>query len=200
MYDKTRVLDLSSAAAATVLGSRSLTRGLIGSVVFAGLTIVGANVYIPLMPVPVTLQTLFVLLAGAAIGGRYGTLSQVLYVGMGAAGVPVFAGHLGGLSVFAGPTGGYLLSFLIIPYLVSRLMGRLPTLRRQVFAFSVGTGLIFVLGVSHLAVIYTSDLSLALRLGMLPFIPGAIFKIFAATSITRSYQALRSRSRSLGAN
>jgi hypothetical protein len=74
---------------------------LIGSVVFAGLTIVGANVYIPLMPVPVTLQTLFVLLAGAAIGGRYGTLSQILYVGMGAAGVPVFAGHLGGLSVFA---------------------------------------------------------------------------------------------------
>ncbi|MCK4773298.1 MAG: hypothetical protein KAT30_00880, partial [Candidatus Krumholzibacteria bacterium] len=66
MYGKTRVLDLSSAAAATVLGSRSLTRGLIGSVVFAGLTIVGANVYIPLMPVPVTLQTLFVLLAGAA--------------------------------------------------------------------------------------------------------------------------------------
>ena len=200
MYGKTRVLDLSSAAAATVLGSRSLTRGLIGSVVFAGLTIVGANVYIPLMPVPVTLQTLFVLLAGAAIGGRYGTLSQILYVGMGAAGVPIFAGHLGGLSVFAGPTGGYLLSFLIVPYLVSRLMGRLPTLRRQVFAFSVGTGLIFVLGVSHLAVIYTSDLSLALRLGMLPFIPGAIFKVFAATSITRSYQALRSRSRSSGAN
>ena len=200
MYGKTRVLDLSSAAAVTVLGSRSLARGLFGSVVFAGLTIVGANVYIPLMPVPVTLQTLFVLLAGAAIGGRYGTLSQILYVGMGAAGVPVFAGHLGGLSVFAGPTGGYLLSFLIVPYLVSRLMGRLPTLRRQVFAFSVGTGLIFVLGVSHLAVIYTSDLSLALRLGMLPFIPGAIFKVFAATSITRSYQALRSRSRSSGAN
>ena len=200
MYGKTRVLDLSSAAAATVLGSRSVARGLFGSVVFAGLTIVGANVYIPLMPVPVTLQTLFVLLAGAAIGGRYGTLSQILYVGMGAAGVPIFAGHLGGLSVFAGPTGGYLLSFLIVPYLVSRLMGRLPTLRRQVFAFSVGTGLIFVLGVSHLAVIYTSDLSLALRLGMLPFIPGAIFKVFAATSITRSYQALRSRSRSSGAN
>jgi len=200
VYGKTRVLDLSSAAAATVLGSRSVARGLFGSVVFAGLTIVGANVYIPLMPVPVTLQTLFVLLAGAAIGGRYGTLSQILYVGMGAAGVPIFAGHLGGLSVFAGPTGGYLLSFLIVPYLVSRLMGRLPTLRRQVFAFSVGTGLIFVLGVSHLAVIYTSDLSLALRLGMLPFIPGAIFKVFAATSITRSYQALRSRSRSSGAN
>jgi biotin transport system substrate-specific component len=200
VYDKTRVLDLNSAAAATVSGSRALARGLIGSVVFAVLTIVGANVYIPLMPVPVTLQTLFVLLAGAAIGGRYGTLSQVLYVGMGAAGVPVFAGHLGGLSVFAGPTGGYLLSFLIVPYLVSRLMGRLPTLRRQVFSFSVGTGLIFVMGVSHLAVVYTSDLSLALRLGMLPFIPGAIFKIFAATSITRSYQALRSRSRSRRSN
>ncbi|MCK5407932.1 MAG: biotin transporter BioY, partial [Candidatus Krumholzibacteria bacterium] len=56
------------------MGSRSVARGLFGSVVFAGLTIVGANVYIPLMPVPVTLQTLFVLLAGAAIGGRYGTL------------------------------------------------------------------------------------------------------------------------------
>ena len=174
-------------------GSRRVLYGIIGAVVFAGLTFVGANITIPLMPVPITMQTLFVLLGGAVVGGRYGALGQFMYVGAGAMGLPVFASHLGGLGILAGPTGGYLYSFIITPLLISALLGRSRSIAWQAAVFTAGTALIFVFGVAHLALFYTHDLTTALRVGFLPFVPGAIFKIAAAVSIYRSYTALRGR-------
>ena len=61
----------------------------------------------------------------------------------------------------------------------------------QILVFSLGTTIIFAAGLIHLAVFYTSGISEAIRVGLLPFIPGAVFKIVAATSITRSYTALK---------
>jgi biotin transport system substrate-specific component len=162
----------------------------VGVVAFTGLTAVGAHIYLPLTPVPMTLQTLFVLLAGAVIGGRRGALSQTAYVALGAFGVPLFAGSLGGWGVLAGPTGGYLVSFAVVPFVVGALLRSSRSTARQVLAFSVGTALIFAMGVAHLAVFWTHDVAQALRVGLLPFIPGAVFKIVAATSISRSYSAL----------
>jgi biotin transport system substrate-specific component len=179
-------------SAATGARTTSAARNLVGVVIFSGLTVLGANVYVPLIPVPITLQTLFVLLAGAAIGSRNGSLSQIIYLGLGAAGLPVFAGHLGGWGVLSGPTGGYLVSFLIVPWLVGRLLRRSGTVGWHLFVFTAGTAVIFLLGVTHLAVFYTHDWYSALRLGLLPFLPGAVFKVIAATSITRAYRALRS--------
>lgn len=193
MYYRSTAATTADGAVVPTSGSRSVARGLAGAAVFAGLTVLGANIYIPLLPVPVTLQTLFVLLAGATIGARYGALSQVFYVGLGAAGLPVFAGHLGGWGVLAGPTGGYLLSFLIVPLLIGRLMERSNKIRWQVLVFAAGTAVVFVMGISHLAVFYTNDWPAAVRFGLLPFIPGAVFKVFAATSISRAYGALRHR-------
>jgi biotin transport system substrate-specific component len=158
--------------------------------VFAGLTAVGAHIYIPLTPVPITLQTLFVLLAGAVIGARRGALSQVLYVGLGALGLPVFAGSLGGLGIIAGPTGGYIVSFAVVPFLVGAMLRRSNSISWQIFSFSAGTALIFCFGIAHLAAFWTHNLAEAIRMGLLPFIPGAVFKIAAAISITRSYRAL----------
>jgi biotin transport system substrate-specific component len=163
--------------------------------VFAGLTFVGANIVIPLLPVPITLQTLFVLLAGAAIGGRYGALGQAAYMGAGVVGLPVFAGGLGGPAVLGGPTGGYLLSFLVVPLVVGALVKRSRSLPWLLFSFTVGTVIIFAFGVTHLAAWYTGDASEALRVGLLPFLPGAVFKILAATSIARTYWALTDRRR-----
>ncbi len=75
---------------------------------FAALTAVGAYVAVPLpfSPVPVTLQTLFVYLSGLVLGGRRGALSQLVYLLLGASGIPVFAGGRGGVGVIFGPTGG----------------------------------------------------------------------------------------------
>ncbi|HEX5131891.1 MAG TPA: biotin transporter BioY [Candidatus Krumholzibacteria bacterium] len=157
---------------------------------FAGLTVVGANIVIPIQPVPITLQTLFVLLAGASIGRGWGTLSQALYVGLGAAGLPLFAGGASGLALLGGPTGGYLLSFLIAPFIVGALLRRSSRIAWQAASFAIGTVVILALGVTHLTVFYTHDVGQALTLGVLPFLPGAVFKITAAVSIYRSSQAL----------
>jgi biotin transport system substrate-specific component len=181
--------------APTLAADRTRSAALIalGAVSFAVLTWVGANVYIPLTPVPVTLQTLFVLLAGSVAGRRAGAASQLMYVGAGALGLPVFAGGLGGWGVIAGPTGGYLLSFLVAPWIVSGLVSRHGSLGGQIAAFAAGTGVIFVFGITHLALFYTGDLSAAISVGLVPFIPGAVVKVVAAVSIHRSATALRDR-------
>lgn len=170
-----------------------LVVGLTGAVVFAILTWVGANVYVPLEPVPVTLQTLFVLLAGAFIGTRYGLASQLLYVTAGAAGLPAFAGGAAGWAILTGPTGGYLLSFLVAPVVVSVVIRRNPGLVGQAAAFTLGTMVIFALGISHLALFYTHDVAAAVQVGLVPFIPGAFLKIAAAISIYGVYGAWRHR-------
>jgi len=191
----TRVIGIGrsdrSEASAAVLATAatkqlSVLHTVAGAVAFAALTFVGAHIYVPLQPVPVTMQTLFVLLAGAAIGGRIGGLSQLLYVGIGAAGLPVFAGGTAGIGVLAGPTGGYLASFVVAPLVVSALIRRSGSIAGQTGAFVAGTMVVFVMGVSHLAAVYTHDLASALRFGLLPFIPGALVKIAAAVGIYRA--------------
>ena len=182
-------------AAVSGNAARSRTLLLFAALIalFAALTFVGANIVIPLQPVPITMQTLFVLLAGAMIGGVRGSLSQTLYVGAGAAGLPIYAGGLGGWAIVAGPTGGYLAAFIVAPFVVAALIGRSQRLAWHVGVFTLATAVIFALGVLHLTLFYTHDLASALRLGLLPFLPGAVFKIVAAVSIYRSYIALRSR-------
>jgi biotin transport system substrate-specific component len=157
---------------------------------FAGLTALGALMEIPLQPVPITMQTLFVLLAGASIGRGWGTLSQWLYVGLGVMGVPLFATGSAGLAILGGPTGGYLVGFLVAPWVVGTLLRRSDRIGWQAMAFVVGKLVILTLGVAHLALFYTHDLSRAIAVGALPFLPGGVFKILAALSIYRSSTAL----------
>jgi biotin transport system substrate-specific component len=83
----------------------------------AALTAVGAYVHIPLGPVPIVLQNLFVLLAGLLLGSRWGAISIGIYLLVGAIGIPVFAGAKGGIAHFMGPTGGYLFGFLLASYI-----------------------------------------------------------------------------------
>src|SRR3989338_884787 len=99
---------------------RQIMQGMILAALFAALTAVAAQVKIPLSftPVPITLQTLMVLLSGAMLGARYGALSQFIYLVLGAAGLPVFAGGSGGIASLFGPTGGYLFSYPIAAFIV----------------------------------------------------------------------------------
>lgn len=184
MTTSTRALPTSRTAPA------ALVLGLLGAITFAALTWIGALIRIPLEPVPITLQTLFVLLAGAMAGRGFGSLSQLLYVGGGMLGLPILAGGAVGWGVLAGPTGGYLLSFLVVPPLVGWLVRRSSRLWWHVAAFTLATAVIFAMGVAHLALFFTHNLGRALAVGLVPFLPGAVFKIVAATSIYRSGLAL----------
>jgi biotin transport system substrate-specific component len=170
---------------------RHVAIGVLSVVLFAGLTFVGTHIRIPLYPVPITLQTLFVLLSGAVLGRRLGSLSQSVYLGLGAIGAPIFAGSLAGLGVLAGPTGGYLIGFAVAPLFVGSLIGRRTEAWWSAAVFSIGTLIILALGVLHLTLFYTHSLADSLRVGCLPFLPGDMLKVVAAVSIYRSYRGIR---------
>jgi biotin transport system substrate-specific component len=151
---------------------------------FALLTAVGAKISVPLpgTPVPVTLQTFFVTLAGALIGARLAAASQLTYLAAGVAGVPVFA-FGAGIGHLFGPTGGYLLAFPLGAAVVGRLCGdNRASAVRIAGACTAGTLLILALGVAQLSVL-TGDFGRAVRLGALPFLLGDVIKIALATIV-----------------
>jgi biotin transport system substrate-specific component len=172
---------------------RRVVIGTLGAAAFAILTYVGANVVIPLQPVPITLQTLFVLLTGAVLGRGYGLMGQSLYLGAGAMGLPIFAGSASGIAILGGPTGGYLLGFAVAPIVIGALINRRRSVWWQALVFYLGSQVVLGLGVVHLTVFHTHSLMHSLQVGYLPFIPGDLLKIGAAVSIYRSYDALAHR-------
>jgi biotin transport system substrate-specific component len=93
-------------------------KGLVYAALFGALTAAGAFIVIPLLPVPITAQTFFLNIAAVLLGGSLGAVSQFIYVMLGVVGIPVFAGGKAGLGVIFGPTGGYLLGFIISAFLI----------------------------------------------------------------------------------
>jgi biotin transport system substrate-specific component len=153
---------------------------------FGALTAVGAYILIPLPPVPITLQTLFVNLAGALLGGTLGALSQVVYILLGVIGLPVFAGGKAGAGVLLGPTGGYLIGFVVGAYVI----GKLTAIRRKpgfiwlICAMSIGIAIVYMIGIIQLMAVAKLDFNRAIAIGLLPPLPGDILKIIIAALIT----------------
>lgn len=148
---------------------------------FALLTALGALVRVPLpgTPVPLTMQVFAVLLAGAALGRGYGAGSQLLYLGLGAAGLPLFAQCSAGLAMLACPTAGYLAAFPLAAWLTGWL-GRSRGVRGLLAAMLAGVAGIYALGSLHLALALHVPLSVALLLGVLPFVAADAAKASAA--------------------
>ena len=143
---------------------------------------VTAQIAIPLgfSPVPITGQTFGVLLIGALYGARRGALTVIAYLAEGAAGLPVFAAFGAGAAHLLGPTGGYLVGFVPAAFLVGVLAQRgwdrwfLTT----VAAMVAGNLVIFIVGATWLTAFIDADL--AITLGVVPFLPGAVVKIVLA--------------------
>ncbi len=156
---------------------------LIGVSAFIFLTAVGALIRIPLpfTPVPLTLQTFFVLLSGALLGRRLGPLSQGGYVCLGVFGVPLFAGGGGYLHIL-GPTGGYLIGFIVASWIVGRLLdsGKGLPFIKVLPVMALASLVIYLLGTVHLALVVNVGLRKAIFMGVLPFIPGDTLKVLAA--------------------
>ncbi|MPZ87085.1 MAG: biotin transporter BioY [Nitriliruptorales bacterium] len=151
------------------------------------LTAVCAQIAIPLepfSPVPITAQTFAVLLTGAALGPLRGALGQGLYVGMGMF-LPFYSEGGSGLAHLVGPTGGYLIGFVVAGWLIGALArrGQDRRVHRALLAFGLGHLVIFTFGVSWLAVVANLDLRGALLAGLVPFIPGMILKTALAAGL-----------------
>lgn len=139
-----------------------------------------SQVQIPLQPVPITGQTFGVLLIGALLGSRRGAASMLTYVGMGAIGLPVFAGGAAGLSRLAGPTAGYLVGFVIAAAVVGFLSRRGWDRRvgTTALAMSLGTVVIYIFGVTWLSRFV--GWSQVLATGVAPFLIGDATKLALA--------------------
>ncbi len=150
---------------------------------FAVLTAAGAYIIIPLpySPVPLTLQTLFVMLSGAVLGKRGALSSQLIYIMLGASGLPVFAGGGSGIGYLFGPTGGYVAGFALGAYAGGLLSDKgHPFIGMGAVAF-----IIYSAGLFWLARVTGRTLPESAAIGFLPFLPGDIVKFAAACAIYR---------------
>jgi biotin transport system substrate-specific component len=156
-------------------------------VAFAGILAAAAQVSIaiPGTPVPVTLQPLVVVLAGLMLGPTLGAASMLTYLAAGAAGLPVFS-PIGapGILRFIGPTGGYLFAVPVAAFAAGFVAQRYPALLGRWAGAMLGMVLIFVGGITQLAILHKS-LAVGFALGVTPFAAFDILKALVAAVIAR---------------
>jgi len=159
---------------------------------FAALTAVGAFISVPFYPVPLTLQTLFTLLAAMTLGSVMGASSQIIYVLLGLIGLPVFAGFKAGIGILFGPTGGFLFGFIFSAYIIGKLieLKKEKNIFYYFLAGFLGIVIIYFIGVIQLALVTGIGIKRALLIGALPFLPGDILKIIAASFIARKLKII----------
>ena len=181
-------------------GSPMNLRLTVYSALFTTLIIIGGYISIPIGPVPIALADFFVALAGLFLGWRWGLASVLLWLFLGALGLPVFAGGKAGLAVFMGPTAGFFLGYILLVLAVGFLTGQgKPSWLRNTVALIVGFVLLYPPGVLWLKTLLNMNWTAALTAGFFPFIPGTIIKLGAAvalgqTLVPRFRQALNTAS------
>jgi biotin transport system substrate-specific component len=168
---------------------------LVWIALLAALTAAGAAIAVPpgpFSPVPITLQTMFVLLSGLILGSRGGAAVVGLYLAAGILGLPVFAGGKAGPAMLLGPTGGFMLGFLLAAALCgqARRHGR-PSFARDALFCAAGSGVILLAGSLRLMMLLDISLSKALLAGAVPFLPGDAIKCCAAAGIHRFLDSRR---------
>lgn len=141
-----------------------------------------ARVQIPFWPVPMTLQTLAVLIIGAACGARLGAATVLAYIAAGTAGLPVFAGGAGPAYLF-GPTGGYLAGFVAAAWIVGHFAdrGHGRSMMKALIVLAAADAAIFAIGVGWLAA--AIGFEAAATAGLVPFIPAEMLKIALAAAL-----------------
>ncbi len=157
-----------------------------------GLLAAAAHIAIPFWPVPMTMQSGTVLLLGAAYGSGLAEATLATYLVAGALGLPVFAAGAGVLYL-AGPTGGYLLGFLLAASFVGLCASRgwMQSVAGTIAAFLAGTVIIYALGLGWLSVLVGAHKAIAL--GLIPFLPAEVTKVAMAILLFRAGQMIRGR-------
>ncbi|MGM7719973.1 biotin transporter BioY [uncultured Metabacillus sp.] len=143
-------------------------------------------------PVPITLQTLGVLLSGGVLGARLGAFSQILFLLLVAAGMPLLSGGRGGIGVFFGPSAGYLLAYPLTAFIIGYLLTKFKAKSLQSILFinlTVGILLIYFIGIPVQAFIMEISLFQAIKLSLV-YIPGDVLKAIIASYLV--YQLRKS--------
>lgn len=169
---------------------------LVTCAVMAAVICVLAPLSVPIGPVPISLGTLALYLTVGLLGWKWGTASTFVYLVLGFAGVPVFAGYTGGLAKLAGPTGGYLVGYIplalisgvVIEVTYRHLMGKgrawtALALTLQFVGMAVGTAVLYAFGTAWYCILSGNDVSVAVGYCVVPFIPGDLLKMAAAVIV-----------------
>jgi len=187
----------------TLLNQKSVSNRVINVLLILGtswLIAISAqiSIYLPFSPVPITGQTLIILLAGLVLGKNRGAGAVGIYLLQGASGLPFFAGGKSGLATLFGPTGGYLFGFLAAVYIVG-ILSELK-FKRSIFqaatALVIGNTIIYVFGLIWLARFVGE--SQALQLGLYPFLVGDLLKISLGVVLVGGSSAILSRLKTNG--
>lgn len=160
-------------------GHLLLAAGIVGGALATALA-THVRIPLPFTPVPVTLQTMVVLLCGATLGAAGGALSQILYVALGSAGLTTFAG-----GALTGVTGGYLIGFVLAAALVGAVARRTDSIAAVGTAMAAGSLLVLALGSAWLAQVNGLSAEQALAAGLAPFLAGDLLKAAAALGAWR---------------
>ncbi|GGM28147.1 putative biotin transporter BioYB [Paraliobacillus quinghaiensis] len=164
---------------------------------FAALMAIGANItsFIVIGGVPITLTTFFCILAGLLLGSRLGSIAMIVYALIGLAGAPVFSKFSGGLSVIVSPTFGFILSYIIVAYVVGKIVEWKPSKRNFILAALIGFVINYVFGTNwmyfsykYLAASDAISYSVAWSWMILPLPKDIILSILAGVLAPRLYK------------
>ncbi|MBO6150245.1 MAG: biotin transporter BioY [Clostridium sp.] len=177
------------------------TKNLVVCAMFAALTCAVAPISIPLPGgVPITLQQVSVMLAGLLLGAKLGFVSELIYLLLGAFGLPVFAGLSGGVAKILGPSGGFLMGYPILAAVCGLIYWKMGKYRTGMVKYAVmgaamllGNIVLYVMGLGWFMHVTGNTLGQAMVLCMLPFIPGDILKmVVVGILVPQLERALRS--------
>ena len=162
------------------------TRTMTETALMAAVLCILGPLALPIGPVPISLATFGVLLAAYVIGPIKSAISCLIYLAVGAIGLPVFSGFQGGFAKLAGPTGGYLLGYLFLALIAGYFIQHFNNKTWMYFiGMCLGTAVLYAIGTFWLSHVAGLSLGEALAAGVLPFIPGDIIKIIVAIVLGR---------------
>ena len=139
-----------------------------------------APLSIPIGPVPISFTALAIYLSLYLLGWKLGTVSCLIYILLGAVGLPVFSGFSGGIGKLLGPTGGYIIGFLPMAALAGAIIERYHNRFIQFSAMTAGMALCYVFGTIWFCIVMKTTVAAALSACVFPFIPGDMIKIMIA--------------------
>ncbi|WP_158737797.1 biotin transporter BioY [Alteribacillus sp. YIM 98480] len=178
---------------------------IVSAALFAALMGIGANItaYLVIGGVPITLQPIIAILAGALLGSRLGALSMIIYMLIGLVGMPVFAEFSGGFRALVSPTFGFILSFILSAYVTGKIIERKQNPSMAVFFIAAFTGLAinYLLGTNYMYYAYLwiaeapegFSYSMVWAWMILPLIKDTIFTALAAASVPKLHRLRNKR-------
>lgn len=160
--------------------------------IFTSLTAIGTFISIPLGPVPITLQSLFVILSGLILGPKLGALSQIVYIILGLIGAPIFSGFTGGPQSVMTPSFGFIIGFVFASYIVGKIThNKNTTSNKQIWIGSLlGSIVIYLFGLPYmyyiLNIVMGNGFSFLeiIQMGCLLFIPGDFIKFIVSSLVS----------------